>query len=317
MKTIEWALADGKMREKELAWLGFDGKAVEKLQAGADEKTVGTSSALRPNGALPAPRGVHSSFPNSFGVSSTTSSAAGTPAQLPTPSPSPPPDFLPPSSVAESASKNPTSRLSPVTRLKNYIRGAEQRTHPLQVLADATHLLTSLRGIGYAWGPPLKALPAPEHSHGVFLRKAAKEFVTAHTISTLALAFQVLHRDDLLAPFLSSNIPYLSPKLAHSFSSLLARILVGLSLHAQMLIGFAGANIVFLLLAYLTNYIVSRFPERWGWTWRAHYDVREYPPLFNKPFERLGEGGVTAFWGKRWHALFRSSYALLPPLAPC
>lgn len=331
MKTLEWSLADREKREKELAWVGFDGRVEEKLQNGDEENPVGSSTATRPNGALHAlqprdasthigsstaprsngtlhaPRPRYASTPNSFGVSSTTSSAVATPEQLLTPSPSPPIDFLPPSSIVDAASKNPTSRLSPLTRLRTFLTRREQQAHPLRIIADASHLLTCLRGIGYAWGPPLKALPAPARSHRAFLRAAVREFVQANVVSNLALAAQVYHRDGKLALLL----PF-SPSFNNSISSLLARLLVGVSLHGQMLIGFAGANIVFLLLAYTTNAVVVRAPKSWGWTWRAHYDVREYPPLFSEPFAKMGDGGVTAFWGKRWHALFRSSFVFAP-----
>ncbi|GAA5824778.1 hypothetical protein JCM11251_005337 [Rhodosporidiobolus azoricus] len=319
-KAVEWCflVADPRERERELTWIAFDGKDEAKLhsegaqhvtQPGVVSSTAKHESDLRQrlNGVV-APVPI---YPPSADLSlvASSSSSATTPQQLPTPAPSPPFRNIQPPSVAEAAT--PSARLTPVTQAKSAALRSDQRAHPLRTLADATHLLTSLRGIGYAWGPPARSLPTPPPSHDIFFRRSAWEFVQAHTISTVALALQVLHRDGILAPFLSSHLPFLSPSLAESTSALLSRLLIGVSLHAQMLIGFSGANMLFCCLACVTNALLDRLPERWGWTWRAVFDLREYPSLFDRPFSSLGEGGVSVFWGKRWHALFRASFNAL------
>ncbi|GAA5853290.1 hypothetical protein JCM8547_000273 [Rhodosporidiobolus lusitaniae] len=339
MRAIEWGLLAGKEREKENAWIGFTGKHeqelhIEKKVGRADDVGKSNSTAMANGGSavvvkrtsgtaaqqngVVAPRPVHPvPVSNILPSSSTSSSATSTPPQLPTPAPSPPFSAVQPPSITESAT--PSSRLTPLTASKTAALRAEQRHHPLRVLADATHLLTTLRGIGYVWGPPSRSLPPPEPSHGAFLHRQAIDFVRAHLISTLSLAAQVHHRDGKLAPLVSSlfsRLPFLpftssSAASLEPYCALLSRLLVGVSLHSQMLIGFAGANITFLALAYATNAVLDLAPERWGWTWRAIFDAREYPPLFDSPFEKMGDGGVSSLWGKRWHALFRSSFNAL------
>ncbi|GAA5915715.1 hypothetical protein JCM6882_004123 [Rhodosporidiobolus microsporus] len=312
-KAFEWCFlaSDHREAERELAWIGFDGKHEGKLHSTGSAQAVplkGINGAAvdkgelrrRLNGVV-APVPVHpppSSAPLPSG-----------PHQLPTPAPSPPFAAIQPPSVAEAAT--PSARLTPVTHAKAAALRTSQRAHPLRVLADATHLLTSLRGVGYAWGPPARSLPSPQASQGAFFRRTARDFVQAHAVSTAALALQVLDRDGHLGAFLSASAPLLSPSLADSISALISRLMVGVSLHSQMLIGFSGANMLFLVLAWTTNALLDRAPARWGWTWRAVFDLREYPPLFDRPFEKMGEGGVSTFWGKRWHALFRASFNAL------
>ncbi|GAA6030953.1 hypothetical protein JCM8097_008954 [Rhodosporidiobolus ruineniae] len=330
MKTLEWALASGRAQERERAWIGFDGKAEEKLHSSeghrkedvqaAEKGAKGTATAggdlsqlrQRSNGVpLVAPQPIHPSPASSLAPpSASSSSTASTPQQLPTPSPSPPFSAVQPPSLAESAT--PSARLTPLTTSKSSALRTEQRHHPLRVLADAAHLLTAMRGVGYAWGPPLRSLAKPAPSHGAFLQRAAGEFALAHAVGTGGLALQVLHRDGQLAPLFLRVVPFLPAAVAEEAAGLTARLLVGVTLYYQMLIGFSGANVLFLLLAHLTNSVLDRLlPARWGWTWRAVFDTREYPPLFDAPFERMGEGGVSGFWGKRWHALFRSSFTAI------
>ncbi|GAA5979562.1 hypothetical protein JCM11641_007869, partial [Rhodosporidiobolus odoratus] len=332
-KTGEWCLASGAAKEKELAWVGFDGKDAAKLHADKEGKaeTLVDSDAHNHNplsnrtgslrkryNGIVFPQPVRPPPP---ALAALHNGVGAEPQQLPTPTPSPP--FIPPQapstalsavqrpSLADSAT--PSSRLTPVTHAKTVALRSSQRAHPLRVLADATHLLTSLRGVGYAWGPPQKSLPPSAPSHGAFLRRSALEMLKSHIIDVTCLALQVHHRDELLAPLLSSTLPPLfpTPAAAEPFASLLARLCVGIDLYVQMLIGFNGTNMSFLLLSHVTNSVLDSVPEEWGWTWRAVFDTREYAPLFDSPFSKMGDGGVSAFWGKRWHALFRASFTAL------
>ncbi|BGP19525.1 hypothetical protein JCM10213v2_007620 [Rhodosporidiobolus nylandii] len=324
MKTLEWAFVSGAARDRDIAWIGFEGKTEEKLHGNRGTRPddvasssssstaaqAGTAIRNRLNGVI-APRPIHPPpLPNPATLAPP-GGASVEPQQLPTPSPSPPFSAVKPPSVKESAT--PSSRLTPLAHAKADALKTSQRAHPLRLIADSTHLLTSMRGVGYAWGPPLRSLPDSAPSHAEFAKRAFVSFLKAHVVATLCLALEVYHRDALLTPALSSLLPSLFPSASSAFETadLLARLSIGICMFMQMLVGFEGINMLFLVLSYTTNAALDAMPKSWGWTWRAVFDTREYPPLFDEPFGKMGEGGVSSFWGKRWHALFRSSFTAL------
>lgn len=293
-------------RQSELAWVGFDGEKSKVVQ-GIKPLPAATAQQQHlqpPSSEVVAPKPIR---PNETGPALADHSTPGTPvanAQLPTPSPSPPFEAVNPPSVSSAAP--PPVNLAALSASSSSALRREQRLHHLHVLASAMHLLSSMRGVGYVFGPPLKNLPAPAKSERVLVLGAVRSFVTASAISTACVALQVLDRDGLLARFLATHVPFLPIVGATFVSSLLARICVGLSLWVQMKIGFNGLTLGFFLLHHLTNYVLDHAAWARDVKWRSTFDVREYPPLFNAPFSRLGDGGVAAFWSKRWHFLFRA-----------
>jgi hypothetical protein len=71
-----------------------------------------------------------------------------------------------------------------------------------------------------------------------------------------------------------------------------------------MIVGFSGAALGIVLVSLAVNSFLDRYTTEIKWRWS--FDSREYPSLFDAPFGRMGEGGVSSFWGFRWHALFKS-----------
>jgi len=123
------------------------------------------------------------------------------------------------------------------------------------------------------------------------------------------MGFQVLHRDRRILPFLARHIPRLSSSpsalsATNHIINTIAYLTVGVSLYAQMIIGYSGAALGIVLVSLLVNSLLDRFSTDIKWRWS--FESREYTPLFDKPFAKMGEGGVAGFWGKRWHALFKS-----------
>ncbi|KDE07759.1 hypothetical protein MVLG_02029 [Microbotryum lychnidis-dioicae p1A1 Lamole] len=170
------------------------------------------------------------------------------------------------------------------------------KTPMIQVLRDALHLCTSMRGYGYAFAPPKRSMASrprtpPPSAHGPFARQALWRLFRSHLISTICQIL-LIHRDDAIPYWLRT---YLSIPIAHAkpIAHFLAYLSVGFSLHAQMLIGFEGASLIFLALHYLPRPLQVKF------------DSREWAPLFDRPFEM---SSVTEFWGKQWHALFRKPF---------
>lgn len=302
-------------RKNELAWLGFDGKA-EKKALGVDEGSTGHGTAMkengnaelrpRANGTLVAPKPRPVSPLASPALSLVSNSSLND--QLPTPSPSPPVGPVQPPSVVDAP---PSSVNVPtLTSRKNATRSYSQRHHPLRILLDAAHLLSAMRMIGYAGGPRARDLPPAPKNDKTFLRDRLVAFYNAHLVSSACLALQVLDRDGVLASHLSHILPH---DAAVFVSATLARLCIGVSLWVQMKIGFNGFAILFYLLHRGTNAFLDTLqavlPRRWSedLTWRSTFDVREYPALFDSPFSKMGEGGVTKFWSARWHFLFRAT----------
>ncbi|GAA5820407.1 hypothetical protein JCM3770_002432 [Rhodotorula araucariae] len=321
LKALEWGTMSCREQERELAWVGFSGHEEERAQrlsqkeadAAKPSAVVSKASAVaqgqngcqtrKREASLPAPIPLR---PTLVALNSLPVPLSDANAQLPTPSPSPSPPFsaVNPPSIADEP--HPIASLSPLTHARLDAQSTSQRAHPLRTFADAAHLLSSLRGIGYTWGPPLRSLARPSTSERAFVRRAVGAFVLAHAVSTACLALQVLDRDGELAPLLLQLAPVLSPPAARFISVTLARLGVGASLHAQMNIGAEGASLVFYALHRLTNAVLALGGSKV--TWRTDFDLREYPPLFDKPFEAMGEGGLAGFWGQRWHALFRDVF---------
>ncbi|TKA50719.1 hypothetical protein B0A53_05997 [Rhodotorula sp. CCFEE 5036] len=307
--ALYWSFMNERDRQSEFAWVGFDGDrskeaqgvkkpptpdSVDKVAAGGEEKELVAPKPIRP-GENPA------TAANSALMAKTVIVP-----HLPTPSPSPPFEAVNPPSVSSAAP--PPVNLDALSASSSTALGTEQRQHPLHILASAMHLLSSMRGNGYVFGPPMSKLPPPAESERALIVGAIESFVTSSAISTACIALQVLDRDGLVAQVLTDKVPFLPSCVAVFISSLLARICVGLSLWVQMKIGFSGATLGFYLLHHTTNYTLDHVPWARNVKWRSTFDIREYPPLFNQPFSRLGEGGVAAFWSRRWHFLFRAVF---------
>lgn len=309
--ALYWSFMSERDRRSELAWVGFDGDRSKELQGlkkppspprdkndklvAGGEKELVAPKPIRP-GENPATAANSAPMADTLTVS-----------HLPTPSPSPPFEAVNPPSVS-SAAPPPVNldALSALSASSSTALGTEQRQHPLHILASAMHLLSSMRGTGYIFGPPMSKMPPPAESERALIVSAIESFVTSSAISTACIALQVLNRDGLLAQFLTAKVPFLPSCVAVFISSLLARICVGLSMWVQMKIGYSGATLGFYLLHHITNYTLDHVRWARNVEWRSTFDIREYPPLFNQPFSRLGEGGVAAFWSRRWHFLFRA-----------
>lgn len=329
LKALEWGTMGDRARTKELAWVGFDGREEERArdvvdkvrgatvtQATHEDATEASTTAVSTSNGLEVPDpGARKRSPNGLPAPTPIRPVAVVPpaldtpplpteaSHLPTPSPSPPFDAVNPPSIS-SLPLRPTSSISPLAAQQRSLQSTTQRHHPLSALSDAAHLLSSLRGIGYTWGPPLRTLARPAPDERAFVRRAAREFVRAHVVSTACVALQVLERDGELAPLLARRLPFLSPAAAQLVAATLSRLGIGASLHAQMNIGAEGVSLALYGLHCATNAVLALVGGDCV-KWRSRFDVREYPPLFDRPFLAMGKGGLAGFWGHRWHALFR------------
>lgn len=170
---------------------------------------------------------------------------------------------------------------------------------PYQIAMSTIHLLTSMRGVGYAFGPPVHALKysAPARkTNPQFFKAALSGLIVAHVASTLCLIVIVTPQEQRVA-ILQSFVPRFIPASAlENFCLFASYIAVGLSLHANMNIGFESTSLVALVLNLTLRAVAPTHyrPER--------FNSLEYPTLFDRPY--WPSEGVGSFWRSRWHGLF-------------
>ncbi|KAM0748048.1 hypothetical protein T439DRAFT_328032 [Meredithblackwellia eburnea MCA 4105] len=177
---------------------------------------------------------------------------------------------------------------------------AAVKDSPLQVFLSSLHLLTAMRGIGYAFGPPSHSLgPTPPRAPLAFFRSAMLDLIKAHIISTLSLII-IINRQTTLPHLLhNSLLPFLPVESLQPLANTVAYFFVGISLWAQMVIGHAGASLAFFVSTSLLRTILPNSLRP------PPFDSREWPPLFNSP---AVPRSITVFWSSQWHALFRKPF---------
>jgi hypothetical protein len=332
LKALEWGLMDEKDRATKLSWVGFEEhgkeqkKEIEPKKDGQSSPAEGASTAVSADKLKSRLRNLEVEI-DSKSPSSNSSSVSNSPfsihnlalGQLPTPSTSPPSTPVDPITAANPP---PLHDTKDSTLAKPEVRSGaakataeEQHRHPMRVIIDACHFLSAMRGNGYAFAQ--SQVPTKERSHhrakagrldvSTFLRLQFRQFVRSQVISTACMAYQVLHRDHRVVPFLVQRLPQLSTPLALSATNHLvnsiAYLTVGVSLYCQMQVGYSGAALAIVLASLGVNSLLDRYSDlKWRWA----FDSREYPPLFDQPFGKMGEGGVSSFWGFRWHSLFKA-----------
>ncbi|GAA5899761.1 wax synthase family protein [Sporobolomyces salmoneus] len=342
LKALEWGLMEEKDRQTKLAWVGFKEKEEDETEEGKKQaqQDEGISTAVPANklkvrlenlevdSQSRTPSSTSSSGTNSpFSIRNLALGQLPTPqtSQLPTPHISPPPTPIDPITAAAPPPLHDTQE-STLAKLEVRSQAAKatatkQHLHPMRVLIDACHFLSAMRGNGYAFAQ--SNAPTKHRSHhraqarrlpvSEFLRGQAVQFVRSQIVSTACMAYQVLHRDEQIAPFLVSRFPQLGSTHARSLVTHLvnstAYITVGVSLYCQMLIGYSGAALGIVLTSLAVNSLLDRYTTDVKWRWS--FDSREYPPLFDAPFGKMGEGGVSSFWGFRWHALFKAPFTAI------
>lgn len=295
LKALEWGFARDR---SSYTWLGFD--KAEVVQPEEEEQTPSSSGAETEGSTALNASSTTTALETDTSTMATAQQRRGRAVSLPTPPDSP---TLGPSLTNGHPSpsitpKKPTHHRAPsvgepdigtsgkpafVKRL--HTRFNASHSSPLSIALDGLHLLTSMRGIGYSFGPPIASLaPTPPKGRWQFARRTAWRFVRSHVISTCCLL--ILMERHRRVPALLSLVSGLDMKQTQAVADVMSYIAVGVSLHAQMLVGFEGAKLVFLGMDYLP------LPEKVKPTW----DAREWPDLFYRPFEPVS---VTVFWSQQ------------------
>lgn len=155
----------------------------------------------------------------------------------------------------------------------------------LSLLSDSFHLLGAMRGIGYACGPPRKSIATPIRGHRNFLVDALKNMLVSHIIATTCLGL-ILHHKDWVPALLPLQLA-----LAEPVAKVLGYLAVGISMHAQMVLGFSSMSVVYWLVQEGGRRVIPKpFTP-------SEFDEREWPPLFRRPWDPVNVG---TFWGQQW-----------------
>ena len=173
-----------------------------------------------------------------------------------------------------------------------------------EMLIWAVHLVSSMRGIGYAFGPPEYTLDVerPRLAPGRFLRGALWRIGVASVLST-GMLLVVVARQSLRVAILQYIIPLSSTSpVLHFISNVASYFAVGFGLWANMNIGAEVVSIVSLTIIQSLRFLLPPTSRL-----RPHpFNSLDYPALFVSPY--WPDRGVAMFWRKNWHSLFRRTF---------
>lgn len=157
------------------------------------------------------------------------------------------------------------------------------------------HLLTSMRGLGYRFGP--KNYP-PRQTIRHFLVANSIRLVLTHALSLVCGVILSTPRHNI-ARVVSEQLAT-STAVSQSLASFVHSLALGSEAYAALSLGFATVSLLALLLVSIAHRL---FPNRF-----AAFDSREYTPIIDSPW---AISSVTVFWKSRWHSLFRRSFVFL------
>lgn len=295
MKAIEWSLANDR---SSYTWIGFDREITSDGKGHFIDSTISSRSEEVDSVLSHETGGSESSLKRRIPIIKT-----HLPSPSPSPSPSPPLD-LSSSTLLEPSSGIPLPTSSDLLKISPSLQPVQTYT-TLQILSDSIHLLTSMRGLGYAFGPSSETL-APSPTKGDYLgffKQAIQEVIKSHILSTICLIVTIEQYN--LVPFLLHKylLPFLTPdgSIIQQLSNVLSYTAVGTSLYAQMNLGFQGFSLLYLFSHLLLRLLPFSFFHP------KEFETREWTPLFNSPFG-FDKLSVTTFWSSKWHGMFRQAF---------
>ncbi|KAL8278401.1 hypothetical protein RQP46_009091 [Phenoliferia psychrophenolica] len=169
-----------------------------------------------------------------------------------------------------------------------------------EIVVSSLHLLLSMRGTGYAFGPSVHTLKKTAYRR-TFLKAHLIELAWSHTAvvgSTIVLTLP----QTTLHNYLAVIFPSLSPSAISTLFATLSTAALGLGAYAGLTIGYTTFALFVLLLSTLASFLpfsIFCLPP---------FPLKEYHRLFNEPW-RFESAAV--FWALGWHNLFARSFKTL------
>lgn len=166
---------------------------------------------------------------------------------------------------------------------------------PIDILFWTLHLLMSMRGIGWAYGPSPNnvAKPYPSKPIPFFLSAFKTLFLTHSTLLLCAINLTTSNENKInfWKNYLLGN--HFSIEQIHYFSETLTGLSLGTAAYAGLNAGYLTAILlVFIPTTFLNIILPSYIPK---------FEPKQYPPVFQSPWKF---NSVRNFWSKQWHGFF-------------
>ncbi|KAM0749942.1 hypothetical protein T439DRAFT_357455 [Meredithblackwellia eburnea MCA 4105] len=197
--------------------------------------------------------------------------------------------------------KEPQLKLVPLrhdrARLEARRRKAAESDSPIAITINTLHLLFSMRGLGYAFGPSVKSLKRtayPSEPVAFFLRNL-RELVWSHVCFASCLAV-ITTPPSLRQKFIQSLIPNLAPQLVEAFPEFTNVFALGLGAYSGLSLGYTFFT--------MSIQVISVLPI----PFMPSFDPRQYHRLF---YQVWNLESVAKFWTVHWHNYFARSFKFL------
>ena len=201
----------------------------------------------------------------------------------------------------ETHGKHHWHRMRDVKHLQALRSQAAANDSPIEILSSTLHILTAMRGVGWAFGPsPRVRSPPLPRAPLSFLLRLLFELLWSHIVLVVACIALTSSSTSRIA-LISSCFPSLSPFSTSLVSETLAGLSLGISAYAGLTAGYWTAVLPAFLLTTLSRLFPSGIRP-------PPFDSRQYPPLFMAPWMPTS---VSHFWGSSWHAFFTRPFRFL------
>ncbi|ORY89423.1 hypothetical protein BCR35DRAFT_300604 [Leucosporidium creatinivorum] len=182
-------------------------------------------------------------------------------------------------------------------------RNQAEKDGPLDIISWTILLLGSMRGNGWAFGPPPRSLaPHPPRQLLAFLRSTLFEITWSH-LSLVSCAVVLLARQPSRMVFFSTLFPSLPDSTLRILSEAVATMALGTGAFAGLTLGMQIA----ILVVFVPTELLRLLPLPTALKPNP-FDARQYPPLFLRPW---APENVSHFWSQQWHSFFSLPFAYL------
>ncbi|SCV72012.1 BQ2448_4706 [Microbotryum intermedium] len=180
-------------------------------------------------------------------------------------------------------------------------RNAAENDSPVEILSWTLHLLVSMRGIGWAFGPPPRCSARPHPTdHAKYLRQVLLDLIWSHC-TLVTCSYIILTPHSRVAIAITRHLPSLSVTWIESLAFACAPLLLGMAVLGGLTQRFTCASLLMFTLTGLLRTILPA-PLR-----PPPFDPRQYPRLFQiRP-----PTSVARFWSEQWHDLFARPFKVL------
>lgn len=186
-------------------------------------------------------------------------------------------------------------------RLDAVRRKRAETDSPYDVLLSSLHLIISMRGTGYAFGPSVHTLSKTAYPAASFVRDNLVQYAWSHAAIVLCTSI-LTSPSKTLAAVISTAMPALSASAVSTVVATLSTAALGLGAYAGLQLGYTTFTLLVLIVSNLASFLPFSLP------FLPPFNRREYHALFGTPY-RLSS--VSQFWSQDWHSFFARPFKVL------